>query len=284
MKEVAAVKTKPIRSFDELKDTKFISNNFIIYKKGVDVSGYHYDYWRAVRIQKTREGITGYNVSIYKLGKKFISPGNRKLVSIRNMKLVDQSDTQIILCNFGADNERSSISNYRLVLQLHNKCIEKITWKGYNIDTDIVFFKAPPKEIEKAVNIPFYTHLSSLQAPEMQEGKNRLIEKFMAINQEMKVNGHAIQSTANYYLYLGQLLYSQQAYREAKEAFTQSNMLLQFNGFPANHEAIYWFAKIEEANGDMIAAKKFYLLSLDRFSDNRALISRQQIEAALNKL
>ena len=253
-----------------LKDLKFISNDYIIYKNGKDVTGHCYGYRREISIRKNREVEQVYNVTIYKLD------GNRiadKFLPRTKMILVDQDNLHIQITN----------PAYGLILGLHNNSVQHITLKRYDNNTDIFFIKAPSKELVQAISIPLPIHLAGLNDSVDKAERNELIERYYGIVKEMETKGSAIEAMAGYYLFLGKLQSGQGAYRDSKEAFTQSLMMLAFSGLQPNHEAIYRYGLVKEMEGNISEAKMFYRLALDRYSDNAGSVSRKEIKESLNR-
>lgn len=134
------------------------------------------------------------------------------------------------------------------------------------------------------INIPLSLHLADLNAPSNKTDRDGLIERYYTIVKEMEIHGQASKSKAHYYLFLGKVQLNRSAYREAKEALTLCTMTLLFNNFSPNHEAIYWFGKVNEAEGNLTEAKSCYDLALKRYTDPPEGICREEIIQALNAI
>ena len=250
-----------------LKDLKFISNDYIIYKNGKDITGHCYGYLREIRIRRNRKVLALYDVTIYKLQENRAI--RTKLLPTTQLLLVAQDHLHIQLQN----------PDYRLILGLHNNSVQQVTLTRYGNNTDTVFRKALTKKMEQQINIPLSAHLRNMNVL----AKNGLIEKYNRVVNEMQEKGQAAAAIAQYYLFLGKLQFQQGLYREAKEAFTQSIMVLIFNAERPGHEAYYWFGKVNEAEGNTIEAKTFYRLALERYTGNAEFVSREEIIEALNR-
>lgn len=101
--------------------------------------------------------------------------------------------------------------------------------------------------------------------------------------EEINSKGQHPNLLIRYFYLLGRIKYLEGNYEEAKEAFGQCNMITMNEGKPEIHENYYWFAKINEANGDNENAKMYYGFALEKYNPNPNYISRQEIEAELNK-
>ena len=72
--------------------------------------------------------------------------------------------------------------------------------------------------------------------------------------------------------------------KEVDPFLQNPNEYLATDGFhPSALGYEYWFAKIKEANGDNENAKVYYGLALEKYNQNPNYISREEIEAELNK-
>lgn len=264
-----------------LKNLKFISNDYVIHQNGKDISGHCYGYWREIRIRKNIEQAE-YGVTIHKLNSSH-SFYSKKLMLTRKMVLAEQDSFRIQLKGVPTRKPDNSYAHYGLMLRLNNNLvIEEIILNRYHSNTEILFIKAPAKKVEQTIDIQLTSHLASLKDAAYQADRNTLIETYHRIVKEIEANGKAPKSIANYYLLLGRIQFSHGQFKEAKEAFTQTNMVLKFKGHPSSYEAIYWFGKVSEVEGKMEEAITFYRLALDLYKDNTGQISREEIETALN--
>jgi len=256
----------------DLKFLKYISNDHIIYKNGEPVSGHCYGNWRVFHIRKQKQENKLYQVDIYKLGSN--GQVRDKIIASLQMELVTQKNSQIQFSN----------QDDSLLIRLHNNAVNEIIWKRFQYCTDTLYIKAPTKELEQMINIPFSLHLTDLNAPANKTDRDGLIERYYTIVKDMEIHGQASQAKARYYLFLGKVQLSRGACREAREALTLCIMTLLFNNFPPNHEAIYWFGKVYEAEGNLTAAKSCYDLALKRYTDHPGGIRREEIIQALNSI
>lgn len=249
-------------SFTELV---FISNDHIVYENGNNISGHCYGEWRQLRIRKMIDHV--YRFSIIKL-----RPGHfRGIGKVMYPTVVMLAEQQSGYMRFTEDNKE-------LLVLLHNDKVTAVRWHDDKRVTH--FIKAPGKKLQQAVSIPLDVHLALI----LQQSRDGLIERYQSILHTTEMQGDATIETASYYLYLGQCFYRNQLYREAKEAFTLCSMTLIFHHRHPWHETIYWFGRVNEAEGNYTEAKQFYFLAIERYREGEGLVTRDKIQMALNRV
>jgi RimJ/RimL family protein N-acetyltransferase len=87
-----------------------------------------------------------------------------------------------------------------------------------------------------------------------------------------------------YFYLLGRIKFNEGSYEEALEAFGQCNMITMQENLPENHETYYWFGRIRELNNKPSDAKMYYGFALENFSGDPDLITKEEIQSAINKL
>lgn len=112
---------------------------------------------------------------------------------------------------------------------------------------------------------------------------NQIAPFINKVVEEINSNGQHPNLLIRYFYLLGRIRYVEGNFEEAKEAFGQCNMISLNEGKPEIHENFYWFAKINEANGEYENAKMYYGFALEKYNSNPDYISREEIEAELKK-
>lgn len=230
-----------------LKNLSFVSNDYTIYQDGKDISGHCYGFWRKIRVINHDDQ---FSVTIHKLDPRYhLRPGKR-VVAAAPLSAVKCTNTTIVL----------SGSDDTFILSLHNDKVKAINW--LNGSRDVLYLKAPTTKMEKIVDVPLQSHIEEMD----KKCRNVLIEKYNEIVSRVELNDEMMvkQATADYYLTLGMLQFKRELYREAKEALIQCNMTLVFAGLMPGPDAVWWFAKVSETEGNFEEARNFYELALKR--------------------
>jgi RimJ/RimL family protein N-acetyltransferase len=114
--------------------------------------------------------------------------------------------------------------------------------------------------------------------------QSELISAINNITALIKTSGQHPKLVAKYFYLLGRIKFNEKNYEEAKEAFGQCNKINMFENLPQNHETFYWFARMRELENKPKDAKMYYGFALEKFSNDPELISRDEIQRAINKL
>ena len=114
--------------------------------------------------------------------------------------------------------------------------------------------------------------------------QSELISAINNITTTIKSTGQHPKLVAKYFYLLGRIKFNEANYEEATEAFGQANMVVMQENLPENHETFYWFAKMRELDGKPEDAKMYYGFALEKFSGDPELITREELQNAINKL
>jgi RimJ/RimL family protein N-acetyltransferase len=114
--------------------------------------------------------------------------------------------------------------------------------------------------------------------------QSELISAFDIITTVIKSSGQHPKLVAKYFYLLGRIKFNEKKYEEAIEAFGQCNKIIMFENLPQNHETFYWFARMRELDNKPNDAKMYYGFALEKFSNDPELISRDEIQSAIDKL
>lgn len=125
----------------DLSDFKFISNDHIRYENGRDVSGHNYDCWRGVRVQNNIAGGQGYTVTIYNLDGNHQLWGNNIQMAPKQMRIIEQTASDIKLKGYGSDPIGNSFADYGLTLHLKNNQVDTVSLHMYDRNVEIVYYK-----------------------------------------------------------------------------------------------------------------------------------------------
>lgn len=112
---------------------------------------------------------------------------------------------------------------------------------------------------------------------------NQIVPEINQLTEEINTKGQHPTLLLRYFYLLGRIKFLERNYEEAKEAFGQCNMIAMNEGLPEIHETFYWFAKINEANGDNGTAKMYFGFALENYNDNPNYITKAEIEKEMNK-
>lgn len=114
--------------------------------------------------------------------------------------------------------------------------------------------------------------------------RSDLVAAYNTIIAKMEAVGQHPSLVAKYFYLLGRVRYVEGNYVEARKLFGQANMVIMQEGLPQNHETYYWFAVMLEIDGKIENAKMYYESALQHFSGDTDLISKDEIQKAINKL
>lgn len=109
----------------------------------------------------------------------------------------------------------------------------------------------------------------------------------LAINKivsTLNSSGQNPKLLSKYFYLLGRIKFNEGSYEEALEAFGQCNMVSMRENLPENHETYYWFGRIREINNKPDDAIMYYNFALENFSGDPDLITKEEIQNAINKL
>jgi ribosomal-protein-alanine N-acetyltransferase len=114
--------------------------------------------------------------------------------------------------------------------------------------------------------------------------QSELTSAINKITSTIKSTGQHPKLIAKYLYLLGRIKFNEGNYEEATAAFGQSNMVVMQENLPENHETFYWFARMRELEGKHEDAKMYYGFAIEKFSSDPDLITREEIQYAINKL
>jgi RimJ/RimL family protein N-acetyltransferase len=114
--------------------------------------------------------------------------------------------------------------------------------------------------------------------------QSELVSAINNITTTIKSSGQHPKLVAKYFYLLGRIKFNERNYEEANEAFGQCNKVIMQENLPQNHETFYWFARMRELDNKPKDAKMYYGFALEKFSNDPELISRDEIQNAINKL
>lgn len=114
--------------------------------------------------------------------------------------------------------------------------------------------------------------------------QSELTTALIKIENTIKTSGQHPKLLAKYFYLLGRIKFNEGNYKESTEAFSQCNMDIMNANLPENHETMYWFARMREIDGKRADAKMYYGFALEQFSGDPDLITREEIQNAINKL
>jgi ribosomal-protein-alanine N-acetyltransferase len=114
--------------------------------------------------------------------------------------------------------------------------------------------------------------------------QSELTSAINKITATIKSTGQHPKLIVKYFYLLGRIKFNEGNYEEARQAFGQSNNVAVQENLPENYETYYWFARMRELNNNPEDAKMYYRFALEKFSGDPDLITKQEIQNAINKL
>ena len=114
--------------------------------------------------------------------------------------------------------------------------------------------------------------------------QSELLTAINNVTESIKSSGQHPQLIAKYFYLLGRIKFNECNFEEATDAFGQCNMIIMQENLPENHETMYWFGRMKELEGKIGDSKMYYSFALERFSENPDLITRNEIQSAIDKI
>jgi tetratricopeptide (TPR) repeat protein len=120
-------------------DFIFKSSDHLLFKNGKHESGPHGGAGRAVKVEPNFDGEEGVFVTLYNLEGDHPIWQNNIQMSPKQMKLIQQDETKIILRGYGQDSMGGSFADYGLTIKLKNREIENCILHIYDKGVDIEY-------------------------------------------------------------------------------------------------------------------------------------------------
>jgi RimJ/RimL family protein N-acetyltransferase len=125
---------------------------------------------------------------------------------------------------------------------------------------------------------------SSIKRIQLGASRLELTNALNDVISSIKNDGQHPKLLAKYFYLFGRIKFEENNYDGAKDAFSQCNLIIQQENLPENHETMYWFGRIREATGKQADARMYYKFALEKFSGDPELITKEEIQYALNGL
>ena len=125
----------------DLSDFKFISDDHIRYESGTDVSGHNRNAWRGIRVQRNVDD-QNYIVTMYSLEGNHPFWGDNIQMAPKQMKIVEQSSSEIKLRGYGTDGMGGAFADYALTLNIIDNSVDNVVLHMIDRGIDILYFKA----------------------------------------------------------------------------------------------------------------------------------------------
>jgi len=120
-------------------DFTFKSSDHIRYENGIQVAGPHGEAPRVIKVEHKNDET--YIVTIYNMQGNHPLWQNNVQMAPKQMKIINNSQSEIKLRGYGHDDYGASFSNYGITISLINEEIEKITLHIINRHIDIEYLK-----------------------------------------------------------------------------------------------------------------------------------------------
>ena len=242
---------------------KFFSNDHIICRDGINISGHCYGEWRQLCLRKLNND---YHFTIYKLNPVSRRPVSRIAV-MHGLKL-----------NYTSEEKLEWMNGSGSVACFIKGCLLKeITWK--HGDREVIYKKAPTPKALKYIDVSLENDLESLEP----YWRNGLVERYQAMIESFEEKSDLAEYKAKYYLWLGRAHLATGNYVAAKAALAQTNLTLTLARRPGMYEPIYWFGRVYEIEGGHDKAAHYYRLALDQYRNQEGDITKNVLQLALKR-
>lgn len=119
----------------------FKSSDHLRYENGVHISGPHGGANRAVKVEPNINGGEGYTVTMFNLDGNHPVWQNNVQMAPKQMKIVEQEGSKLVLCGYGRDAMGSSFADYGLTIHFENDKANKCILHMYDRNVDIEYQK-----------------------------------------------------------------------------------------------------------------------------------------------
>lgn len=120
-------------------DFVFKSSDHLRYENGRHVSGPHGGAGRVVKIESNINGGEGYTVTIYNLDGNHPLWQNNVQMAPKQMKVIEQTNDQIVLLGYGKDPMGNSFADYGLTIKIKNGELENCILHMHDSGVDIKY-------------------------------------------------------------------------------------------------------------------------------------------------
>ncbi|CAD0008900.1 tetratricopeptide repeat protein [Flavobacterium salmonis] len=134
----------------DLTDFKFLSDDHTRIQNGQSTNANNKGAWRGIRV-KTSNNKTFY-VTMYNMNENHPVWGDNIQMAEKQMKMLEETDSKIILRGFGNDIMGSSFADYGLTLHKFNGNINKVSIHMYDRNVDIIYVKAENNDQKKKLD------------------------------------------------------------------------------------------------------------------------------------
>jgi tetratricopeptide (TPR) repeat protein len=134
----------------DLSDFQFLSDNHIRIQNGQKINADNKGAWRGIRV-KTSNRNTFY-VTMYNMNGNHPVWGDNIQMAEKQMKIIKETDREIIFRGFGTDAMNNSFTDYGLTLHKKNRKINKVSLHLHDRNIDIIYDKADDKEQATTLN------------------------------------------------------------------------------------------------------------------------------------
>lgn len=128
----------------DLTDYKFISDDHTRIENGQPTNANNKGAWRGIRVKTTDNKV--FSVTMYNMNENHPIWGDNIQMSAKQMKMLKETPTKIVLRGFGTDPMGSSFADYGLTLNKTNGKINEISLHMFDRNIEIVYKKAIKKE------------------------------------------------------------------------------------------------------------------------------------------
>jgi hypothetical protein len=139
-REIRNIPAKNMLPID-LDNFIYESSDHLRYENNVHVSGPHGGAKRVIRVEKSSSGLSAYTVTLFNADGDHPLWQNNVQMAPKTMKLIEASDSKIILRGYGNDIMGASFSDYGMTILVQDKVVSKCFLHMHDRNVDIEYLK-----------------------------------------------------------------------------------------------------------------------------------------------
>lgn len=180
-------KSNSKKSSIDLQDFKFLSDNHTRFENGRPINVDNNGAWRGINV-KSKDNITFF-VTMYNMNGNHPVWGNNIQMAEKQMKIIADDDSKLMLRGYGVDNMGGSFADYGLTLHKKNDLVNQVTLHMYDRKVDIIYDLAPDNfQSKPSINISdfdrFKTFISKWNTSMGMQEKMQIAIQSDAINNQ----------------------------------------------------------------------------------------------------
>lgn len=254
----------------DLTDFKFVSDDHTRIQNGQKSNANNKGAWRGIRVQ-TSDNKT-FTSTIYNLVGTHPIWGDNIQMAPKQMKIIEENSDKIFLRGFGTDSMGASFADYGITLHKQNGTIDKVTLHMFDRNTEIVYSKGNPSEMNKPKDVP---KVSETPKPAVEQNLDSTIVALMNYKQKWETETSMQQKMMI-------AMQSDNLNNQGCDSYENGNTDLAINYFnqalqimPINDDALLNLTRSYNRKGKYLEAveplRKLYHLSPNSTNKNKAI-------------